>query len=98
MMGGALLHGIEEVPKLITRQLACRTDGEVAQTQWTERRTSQFKDRVSDVVEDPPDDAVATDVDVELDQRTAARPVDDPEAVDRCRPVVELDVGAQAGR
>src|SRR5688500_229859 len=93
----SLVNAIEQGPELVTGQVAHRSGRQPAEGQRPERRATQLAYGVTGRVEQPPHDAIAAHVDVELDQRASAGRVLDEEPVDLRRPVVELDPGLELG-
>ncbi len=88
-------HRAVERPHLGVGQPAEPARPLVAQLHLADRRAHQLLDGMADLGEQPPHDVLAALVDDELDERPRPVRVDDPEAVDHDRPVLQLDALVQ---
>src|SRR3954469_10609725 len=87
--------GAVERADLLLAELALLARLEVAQRQGSEVGAHQAGDRVTDLGQHPADDVLAALVQGDLDEDPGADRVDQPEAVDLGRPVLELHAGLE---
>src|SRR5215213_632788 len=89
------LHGREQLTDLGPGEHPPAALPQVAEVDRADLHAHQPLDRVADRLESPPDDVLASLVQHDLDEGLPRLGVDQPEAVDPHRPVLQLDALAQ---